>query len=370
MSIEGIDDATAQILQTYGFDPKLFESLGNRLKSGDAGPESNRITAKITAPEPEDVADLPELGSSERSELHARGLEAIAAGQVGAIVLAGGMATRFGGVVKAGVDAIDGATFLQLKLRDMAKVAQAGRVPVFLMTSFATEESIAAMARPHSTDACPIETFPQLISLRLTPEGSIYRDADGRVSPYAPGHGDMSFALRRSGALTRFREAGGTTLFMSNVDNLTATLDPAVIGAHLQSGKAMTAEMAPKVPGDRGGAPARVDGVLQIVEGFRFPESFDQDSIPVFNTNTLTFDAEALDRDFDLSWFAVNKMVNGEPVVQFEHLVGQLSAFMPTHFLRVPREGVDARFQPVKDPAELEARRPAIRRALEARGVL
>ena len=370
MSISGIDEATASILQTYGFDEKLFESLANRLRSGQAGPETNRITGKIVPPGPGDVDALPPLSSPERNQLSEIGRDAIAAGQVGAIVLAGGMATRFGGVVKAAVDALDGASFLELKLRDSAKLAELGRVPVFLMTSFATDAAIAELAAPWSTDARPVETFAQLISLRLTPEGDIFRDDAGKPSPYAPGHGDMSFALRRSGCLERFLEAGGTTLFMSNVDNLTATLDPAVIGAHLQSGKAMTAEMAPKVPGDRGGAPARVDDVLQIVEGFRFPEDFDQDSIPVFNTNTLTFDAKALDRDFDLSWFAVNKKVGGHPVVQFEHLVGQLSAFLPTHFLRVEREGDDARFQPAKDPAELEQRRPVIRRALEARGVL
>lgn len=370
MGIDGIDESTARILQIHGFDEKLFESLGKRLRTGQAGPETNRIQGEIAPPGRDDVKSLPPRGSDKRKQLDAIGRAAIAEGRVGAIVLAGGMATRFGGVVKAGVEALDGASFLDLKLRDSAKAAKHGRVPVYLMTSFATDDAIAKLAAPHSTDARPVETFAQLVSLRLTPEGELFRDDAGKVSPYAPGHGDMSFALRRSGCLKRFRDAGGTTLFMSNVDNLTATLDPAVIGAHLESGEPMTAEMAPKVPGDRGGAPARVDGVLQIVEGFRFPEDFDQDAIPVFNTNTLTFDAAALDRDFDLSWFAVNKEVDGRPVVQFEHLVGQLSAFLPTHFLRVEREGDDARFQPVKDPAELEARRPAIRRALQARGVL
>jgi len=47
----------------------------------------------------------------------------------------------------------------------------------------------------------------------------------------------------------------------------------------------VTAEVVRKLPGDRGGAPARVDGSLQIVEAFRFPEGFDQDRIDVFNTN-------------------------------------------------------------------------------------
>ena len=367
-----IDEATHELLQSYGFDEETFETLRARLKAGEAGGEQNRIRGEVTPPEAEDVTTLPAVGSAEREALAAKGREAIAAGQVGAIVLAGGMATRFGGVVKAGVEAVDGKTFMELKVRDILTAAEeaGGRVPLFPMTSFATDAEVTMLSAPLANEHVPIETFPQLISLRLTPEGELFRDEAGELSPYAPGHGDLTFALRKAGILERFRAAGGRVLVMSNVDNLTATLDPAIIGAHLQGGKPMTAEMAPKLPGDKGGAPARVDGEPQIVEAFRFPADFDQDSIPVFNTNTLLFDAEAIDRDFDLTWFAVTKQVGGKPAIQFEHLVGELSAFLPSTFLRVEREGADARFQPVKDPAELERRQDEIRTALEARGIL
>ena len=60
---------------------------------------------------------------------------------------------------------------------------------------------------------------------------------------------------------------------MSNVDNLGATLDPAVIGAPLARGAALTAEVVRKEKGDKGGAPARLDGRPQIIEGFRFPRT-------------------------------------------------------------------------------------------------
>jgi UTP--glucose-1-phosphate uridylyltransferase len=157
---------------------------------------------------------------------------------------------------------------------------------------------------------------------------------------------------------------------MSNVDNLTATLDPAVIGAHLEAGVALTAEMAPKEPGDKGGAPARVNGKAQIVEAFRFPEGFDQERIPVFNTNTFVLDAEAIDADFPLTWFAVNKTVDGKSAVQFERLVGELTAFLRSAFLRVERHGPDARFQPIKTPSDMDKERPDIVAALESRGSL
>ena len=213
-------------------------------------------------------------------------------------------------------------------------------------------------------------------ALRGRPRGlrlvglALFRDDAGALSPYAPGHGDLTFALRRSGLLVAFRSNGGRTLMMSNVDNLTATLDPAVIGAHEEAGAALTAEMAPKEPGDKGGAPARVDGKAQIVESFRFPEDFDQERIPVFNTNTFVLDAKSIDAEFPLTWFAVNKTIDGKPAVQFERLVGELTAFLDPAFLRVERHGPDARFQPIKSPEDMDKRRPDIVKALEARGSL
>jgi hypothetical protein len=131
----------------------------------------------------------------------------------------------------------------------------------------------------------------------------------------------------------------------------------------------MTVEVAARAPAEPGGAPARVDGVLQIVEDFRFPQGFDIQSIPYFNTNTFTLDARALDRDFPLTWFLVRKKVEGREAIQFEHLVGELSAFLSCSCLLVPRDGDAGRFQPVKDPAELEKRKPQIERILRARGV-
>jgi UTP--glucose-1-phosphate uridylyltransferase len=170
--------------------------------------------------------------------------------------------------------------------------------------------------------------------------------------------------------LKKFRERGGKYLYMSNVDNLGATLEPAIIGAHIAAGKDITAELVRKEKGDKGGAPARVDGVPQIVEAFRFPPGFDQDEIPLFNTNTFVFNADAIDRDFDLTFFRVEKKVGAAKVIQFERLVGQLTAFLPSHFLEVARNGPDGRFQPVKDPEEMTQRLPEITEILRARRVL
>ncbi|MBK8172606.1 MAG: UTP--glucose-1-phosphate uridylyltransferase [Sandaracinaceae bacterium] len=367
-----IDESTRKLLEQFGFEEKVFQELLGRLAHESSDDAQNRIQKLVEVPEADDVYSLPPKGSKERDELHALGTAAIARGEVASVVLAGGMATRFGGVVKAAVDALPGRSFLDLKLAQIERVAETakGRVPVYLMTSFATDAEIRSLARSHKHPSVPVEAFPQAISLRVTPTGELFYEKDGSPSPYAPGHGDLIWALRRAGILHRFLASGGKVLVMSNVDNLAATLDPAVVGAHLKSGAQITAEVTEKEPGEKGGAPARVDGVPQIVEAFRFPTDFDQDSIPVFNTNTLLFDATTLDRDFPLSWFTVRKKVDGRDAVQFERLVGEMTALLPSRFLRVPRYGVEGRFQPAKDPEELKKRQPDIERVMKACGVL
>lgn len=373
MALE-IDEGMQEALEPFGFDHPQLERFAARLRSQPRGSADDWVRGTITPLADTEIGRLPLVGSPERALLSDLGSAAIARGEVGILVLAGGMATRFGGVVKASVAVMHGRSFLDLKVADARNVGHAlgARIPIYVMTSFATHDRVTAQVADERLESaqCPIECFPQLVSLRLTPGGELFRDASGALSPYATGHGDLTFALRARGVLSRFRAAGGRMLYVSNVDNLGATLDTAVIGAHIAAGGAITCEVVRKELADRGGAPVRVDGVGQIVEAFRFPSTFDQDSIPLFNVNSFVLDAAAIDRDFDLTWFRVEKTVDGAPAVQFERLVGQVTAFLPTHFLEVPRRGPDGRFQPVKDPDELEARLSDIAAILRARGIV
>lgn len=362
-----LDPALLAHLNQIGFDQTAFYDLSSRLAAGEDLTAANLIVGRLAAPHEGDVTRLPEPGSTCARALAAIGQKAIDAGQVGAVVLAGGMATRFGGVVKASVEALPGRTFLDLKLADLAGAGN-GRVPAFLMASFATQKALQDLVS--AKFAAAAEVFTQFASLRLTPAGQLFVEDDGQASLYAPGHGDMPAALRASGILGRFRSSGGKYLFMSNVDNLAATLDPLLIGLHIESTAAVTVEVVAKVAGDRGGIPARVDGHLQICEAFRIPPAFDQDAVRTFNTNTLIFNADVLEPDYDLTWFAVRKDVQGRPAIQFERLVGQLTAWLDSRFVEVSRTGLHSRFLPAKDPDELAARRGDIKAVLGARGVV
>ena len=347
-------------LAPWGFDLDQLETFAERCRHPL---HLNIVKGELAVPRPGDVHPLPARGTHAHAWLSSLGRQALASQQVGVVILAGGMATRFGGVVKAVVPVLEQRTFLQLKLDDVRAIAP--DAPVFVMSSFATHERLLEHVR--ELGAKNVEVFPQFVSLRLTPEGTPFIEPDGDVSPYATGHGDFTWAMRRCGALERFRKNGGRLLVMSNVDNLGATLDPAVLGAHLERKVALTAEVVRKVKGDKGGAPARLDGRVQIIEGFRFPPTFDQDSIPVFNTNTFVMDAAAIDRDFPLPFYRVEKKVDGAVAIQFERLVGELTAYLETAFLEVPREGAESRFLPAKDPDELQSRLETIRLVTSSR---
>jgi UTP--glucose-1-phosphate uridylyltransferase len=355
-----VDRGTAAVLDRFGFDEPLFESLRARVASGELSAEANVIRSAIEPPRAGDLTLLPSPGEDGYMEARASGLEALRRGEVAQIVLAGGMATRFGGVVKAVLTAVDGMSFLEAKLGQTARLEDAlgCAIPVALMTSFATDDAIRAQVVERGLGA-PL-VFHQFVSLRLDKSGDLFRDADGDPSLYAPGHGDLFRALRLSGALDDLRGRGVRVVIVSNVDNLGARVDPVVVGAHCLDGRPLTCEVARK-EGDMGGAPVRVDGRLQLVEGPRFPASFVQDRAPVFNTNTALFDVDALDVDYDLTWLYVRKSVDGRDAVQLERVYHEISATVETQYLVVPRRGPRGRFSPIKTPADLERAQDELR---------
>ena len=333
----------------------------------------NRLAGEVAPPRPDDVRDAPVPGSADHARCEQLGLEALARGEVALCVLAGGMATRMGGVVKALVEALPGRTFLALRLAEQRAVeARVGaRPPLWLMVSEATRGPIES-ALGARADGESVAVFEQCVSLRLDPAGALFRDERGEPSVYATGHGDLPEALAASGLLSRFLAARGRgTVWIANLDNLGATLDPALLGFHLEHRGPLTVEVVDKLEGDRGGVPVVHEGRRIVAEEFRLPRALDPNGIRVFNTNTFLVDAQALaSLDFDFTFVEVDKTVDDRKAVQFERLLGELTVPLEPRFVRVPREGVRSRFLPVKDHAELERRRAEIAEVARDRGML
>lgn len=366
--LDRLDQDLRARLEAHGFSRERLLALAATLREGS--PETrrdqrNRVSGEVRAPSPD---ELPRLEPSDTERLSKLGHAALASGKVALCVMAGGMATRMGGVVKALVEAFDGKTFLQVRLDENAAVSKrVGRpVPLWLMTSDATNDGIRAALKGAPAH---VETFVQDLSMRLTADGNLFRDASGKPSTYATGHGDLPDALIRSGILDRFIASGGEVVWITNLDNLGATIDEALLGFFLESKKDVMVEVCPKAEGDRGGIPVHALGKMQVLEEFRLPKTFDPATVRVFNTNTFLVRASAL-RNTKIPWtfFEVEKKVDGKPAVQFERLLQELTSVLPSGYIRVPREGIASRFEPVKDNAELERRRPSMRAIAKARG--
>jgi UTP--glucose-1-phosphate uridylyltransferase len=365
-----------ELLRRYRFDPALFSDLRSSLgkQGGTLEPLDARSLALL---EPGDVR-RPAPGPG---PLHSRGAALLSSGRVAMLVWAGGMATRFGGVVKACVPALDQLTFLGAKARDASVRRSAGlRIPFVVMTSFATDDAIRAELKAHQNYGIADEdlfVFTQSVSLRLTPEGALFGEA-GQASPYAPGHGDFFRAFRDSGTLASLRARGVTLICASNVDNLGALVDETLFGQAdelMSQGCGFVAEVTRAREGEKGASAVRVDGEVRLVEYVRLPSGM---ALPdaLLNTNNLYFDAAAIDRPLKLPYFPVQKKIGGQSALQFEQITCEICGVhepdgkpvLPLGLIEVDRDGARGRFFPVKEPSDLEAMRPALLQRLQSTG--
>lgn len=368
-AIAALPPEVTRTLADHHFDVERWLEQAARLAAGSAKADGFGHVSSMTAG---DLAEPPAAGSAEWQRLTALGEEALCAGQCALVVLAGGMATRMGGVVKALADAIPGRTFLELRLAERAAWGKrVGRTPpLWLMTSHGTHDKLTHALAQSAVDA-GVTTFPQRVSLRLTPDAQLFLGRDGQPSLYATGHGDLPDALHDSGLLDEFVKGGGRYVMVCNIDNLGAGLDPLLIGMHLDGKTKVSCEVVDKLDNDKGGIPVRVGERAVILEEFLLPAGFDPTQVRVFNSNTMAFDARALlDLRHEWTYFEVHKKVEEREVVQFERLIHESTFWLPTRYLHVPRSGTETRFLPCKDLAELEARRPAIEALAQVRGML
>ena len=341
-------------LAKRGFDPKQLAIWAAEVHRGQD--QRNRLKGDVRPVGEASIATTPTPEDPRWSELEQLGTAALENGELAVCVLAGGMATRMGGVVKALVEVTGDHTFLDLRMAEHRRLeAKHGRpVPLWLMTSEATDGPIRN-ALGDRRDGERIATFEQLVSLRLTPEGGLWLDSTGKPSVYATGHGDLPAALKTSGLVDRFIDAGGRYLWISNLDNLGACVDLALLGQHIDRSAALTVELVDKHAGDRGGGPVLHDGKPIIAEDFRLPLDFDADQVRVFNTNTFLVSAHKLaELDMEWTYVEVHKQVEGSAAVQFERLLGEMTEAIEPRFLRVPRAGAETRFMPMKSQKDLE----------------
>ncbi|HEX6390453.1 MAG TPA: UTP--glucose-1-phosphate uridylyltransferase, partial [Solirubrobacteraceae bacterium] len=190
--------------------------------------------------------------------------------------------------------------------------------------------------------------------------------ADPSLEWAPPGHGDLYPSLVASGMLEALRAHGHRYAFVSNSDNLGATLDMRILTWFARSGAPFAMEAADRTPADRKGGhlARRKDGGLVLREIAMTPET-DLDAFQdvsrhrYFNTNSLWLDLEQLPDDgmLDLPLIVNRKTVDprdkgSTAVIQVETAMGAaIDVLEGAVAVRVPR----TRMAPVKTTNDLLA---------------
>merc|ERR1712187_231131 len=189
-----------------------------------------------------------------------------------------------------------------------------------------------------------------------------------------PGHGDLYPAMLGSGTLDKLLASGMKYMFVSNSDNLGATMDLKILTHGVKTGAPFMMEVAQRTEADKKGGhlgKLKSTGGLTLRESAQCPpedeKAFqDTSKYTYFNTNNLWVDLVKLKEAIDKAGGAIPLpvMVNDKTVdprdkkstkvIQLETAMGAgISCFKGATALRIPR----SRFAPVKKCDDLLALR-------------
>ena len=315
-----------------------------------------------------DAESLPDVSPRKAAELLAQAV---------VIKLNGGLGTSMGLTgPKSLLPVKQGLTFLDVIARQVLRLrADTGApLPLLLMNSFSTQpQTLDALASYPDLQVgrLPLDFLqnkvPKLRADDLTPVS--YPPAP-ELEWAPPGHGDLYPALATSGVLDALLTAGLRYAFVSNSDNLGATLDVRLLSWFAAQQAPFAMEAAERTGADRkGGHLALRDGALTLRESAQTaPEDLaafqDVTRHRYFNTNNLWLDLQALattlranDGVLDLPLIVNAKTVDprdpdSTKVVQLESAMGSaLSVWPDSVAIRVPR----SRLSPVKTTNDLLA---------------
>ena len=206
-------------------------------------------------------APVEELSEADAAPFVAQGEAALAAGQVGVLLVAGGQGSRLGYDGPKGcypVGPVTDASLFQFHARKILALERkyGADVPFYVMTSQVNDAPTRAFLKQHDCFGLapePVNCFTQGMWPTLDPEGRIILDTPGHIFMSPDGHGGTLTALARTGMLDDMKRRGLTTVFYFQVDNpLVEIADPAFVGLHLDRGADLSIKVCAKRDPDEG----------------------------------------------------------------------------------------------------------------------
>jgi UTP--glucose-1-phosphate uridylyltransferase len=291
--------------------------------------------------------------------------------------LNGGLGTSMGMTkAKSLLEVKDGHTFLDVIVRQILELRErhGARIPLLLMNSFATrDDTLAALERyPElALDQLPLDFLQGKVPKLLVDGYEPVSWPDDPALEWAPpGHGDVFASLAATGLLSDLLEQGYEYVFLSNSDNLGATLDPRILGWLASEGLPFVSEVVDRTESDRKGghlARRRDDDGLLLRETAQVAdedeEAFEDVGVHgYFNANNIWVSLRAVQQALEagggvleLPMIVNRKTVDptdssSPEVVQLETAMGAaIGVFEGAGAVHVPRD----RFVPVKKTSDL-----------------
>lgn len=245
-----------------------------------------RFSEKDTPPCRGEIAPLhamriEEIRSREEA-LRAEGLEALRAGQIAAVLLAGGMGTRLGISGPKGCFDI-GLTrpvyiFQRLIENLMIRVRECGRfIRLFIMTSDVNDRETQDFFRAHDYfgyDPSFIYFFRQDMAPAVSEDGHILLKSRSSMASSPNGNGGWFLSLQRAGLMDVIEKDGIRFLNVFAVDNVLQSIcDPVFIGAVLKSGCASGSKVVKKTsPEEKVGVMCLEDGRPSVIEYYEMTD--------------------------------------------------------------------------------------------------
>ncbi|XP_059621586.1 UTP--glucose-1-phosphate uridylyltransferase isoform X2 [Phlebotomus argentipes] len=289
------------------------------------------------------------------------------------IKLNGGLGTSMGcHGPKSVIPVRSDLTFLDLTVQQIEHLNRVYNcsVPLVLMNSFNTDEDTEKVIRKYKGFQVKIYTFnqscfPRVSRESLLPVAKNFNVKDDMEAWYPPGHGDFYESFANSGLLRKFIDEGRVYCFLSNIDNLGATVDLNILNRLIGGGGEkpieFVMEVTDKTRADvKGGTLIQYENKLRLLEIAQVPKEHVDDfksvkTFKFFNTNNIWAKLDAIERvlkenTLNMEIIVNNKTLdNGLRVIQLETAVGAAMKCFEGIGINVPR----SRFLPVKKTSDL-----------------
>lgn len=236
-----------------------------------------------------------------KEEYTAVGLDAVRAGKVAAVLLAGGMGTRLGSDNPKGMFDI-GLTrpvyiFQRIveNLMDVVRLSGAW-IHLFVMTSDRNHNVTMAFFEEHDYFGYRkdhISFFMQEMAPASDFDGKVYMEGKGKICTSPNGNGGWYASMEKWGLLSLIKQEGIEWLNVFAVDNvLQRVADPCFVGAVISNQCAAGAKVVKKkTPDERVGALCLEDGRPSIVEYYELTDELkqatDENGEPAYNFGVI-----------------------------------------------------------------------------------